>query len=340
MMRYVATRVGLAGVTIWGLATIVFVMVKLIPGDEAQVAAGQYASADQVEAVRRSLGLDASLPVQYIDYLDRLLHGNLGSSTSSSRPVLDALWDVLPPTVELVILAGLIDVLVAVPLGVLSALRRGSRIDGLVRVAAVTVGGVPTFVLALIAQYVIATKLHVLPVSGELSLAYDVPRVTGFVTLDALLAGDVGAWWNAVEHLILPAAVLALPFTGMLVRITRSSMIEVLDAEYLMVAKAKGIPHRRLVFRHGLANALNPILSTAGIQLGVMLGSAVLVESVFGRSGLGGFLTESVSQKDTNAVLGAVLFIGVVVVAVNLVVDLLQMAIDPRVRSQQMGGAG
>lgn len=334
---FLARKVVTALVTLLGLSVAVFLMVKLIPGDEAQVAAGEGATPADVAALREKLGLNHSLIVQYGHFLGRLLRGDLGTSITTHGPVLSGIRHALPQTIEVVVLAVVIMISVALPLATVSAMRRDGRVDLLFRVLVIVSAGLPTFWLALLAQYVLGSKLAILPISGRLSRGLTVPNRTGSAVLDSLLAGNPGAAWDALQHLIMPAIVLALPFGAQLFRVLRAELIRVLAREHLIVARAKGIPERRLITRHVLPNAVGPALTVVGIQFGAMVGAAVLVESVFGLVGIGSYLTNAVGQKDTFAVLGGVLVIGSVVVLSNLAVDILQLVRDPRLRAGQLG---
>jgi ABC-type dipeptide/oligopeptide/nickel transport system permease component len=320
------------------LAATVFVMVKLIPGDEAHVAAGPAATPAQVAQVRVQLGLNHSVPRQFLTYLDRLIHGNLGTSIATHTSVSSGIFDVLPQTIELVVIALMILVITAVPTAVISATRQDRQVDRVLRTSVVLAAGLPTFWLALVAQYLIGSKWAILPISGQLSRGYTVSSHTGFVLVDALIDGSFGSFWNALDHLILPAIVLALPFGAQLYRSLRAELLQVLEREHLAVARAKGIPERRLIFRHVMPNAIGPALTVLGILFGGMVGGAVLVESVFGLPGIGSYLTNAVSEKDTFAVLGGVLVIGALVIVTNLAVDILQLVRDPRLRAGQIGG--
>lgn len=333
MGRYVARRLGLVVVVLWGLATLVFGMTKLIPGDPARTAAGRNASAEAIAAARARLGLDEPLVVQYGRFLGRLARGDLGISVFTVRPISSDLLDVLPSSVELVLAAMLLNLVVAVPLGVLSAVYRGRVADLVVRVVAVLGAAVPVFWLGLMLQYLLAARAELFPISGQLSFGYDVPRTTGVTTLDALLAGDVESFADALDHLWLPAITLAAPFVAVVTRTLRSSMIGVLDSDFVVVARAKGASEARVVLRHGLRNALVPVTTVVGMQLGWMLGSTVLVESIFGRQGIGAYATTAVLQSDTFAVIGVVLVVGVIFTLANLAVDVAQLSLDPRLRA-------
>lgn len=332
MVRFVARRLALTVVVLWGLATLVFLLVQLIPGDPARTAAGRNATAAQVEVVRERLGFDQSLIVQYGRFLGRVLHGDLGTSVFTAQPILADLGAVAPSSLELVLAAMLINLVIAVPLGVLAAANRGGFGDLVARIIAILGNAVPVFWLGLVLQYLVGAKWGLLPLSGQLSRQYRIPTVTGARTVDTLLAGDLPAFGNAVAHLVLPALVLAAPFIAVVARTLRSTMIGVLDTDAITVVRAKGASAWRVVVRHGLRNALIPTTTIVGLQLGWMLGSTVLVEGIFGRQGIGSYATTAVVQTDTFAVIGVVLVVGVVFTLASLSVDLLQLWLNPRLR--------
>lgn len=334
MARYLARRLSLMALSIWGLATIVFLMIKAIPGDEAHVAAGLDASPAVVEQVRQRLGLDQSTLEQYFAFLGRLVHGDLGSSITTFSPVSSDLALQLPATIELIAVAMMINVLVSVPVGVLAASFRDRWGDKLARVCAVVIGGMPIFWLGFVLQWLLGAKYQILPVTGQISVDYEVPRRTGFLLLDTLLWGNFAAFGDAALHLLLPAAVVVGPFAATLIRTLRASLIGELEREHILVARAKGASRTRVVLRHGLRNAAIPTVTMLGLQVGWMFGATVLVEQIFARPGVGSYLTSAVVQKDSFAVLGSVFLIGLFVVVVNFMVDLLQLAIDPRVRAK------
>jgi ABC-type dipeptide/oligopeptide/nickel transport system permease component len=332
MVRYLVRRVGLLVIVFAGLVLVAFLMSVILPGDPARAAAGRNATAEQVEQARKELGLDEPLLVQFGHYVSRLLHGDLGTSVFTHRPVLDDIIQVLPSSIELVIAAMMINVVVAVPLGVLAAYRRGGATDFSARLFVLIGAGMPAFWLALMLQLVFADQLKILPLSGQLSFGVTVPRHTGIVTLDALLEGNFSAWWDAVRHLILPAIALSATFVAVVARTVRSSVITALEADYIVLARATGASEWRVVVRHGLRNALVPASTILGMQLGWMLGATVLVESTFNRTGLGAYMVTGVLQTDLYAVIGSVLTIGVVFLLANFVVDLIQMWLNPRLR--------
>jgi ABC-type dipeptide/oligopeptide/nickel transport system permease component len=331
--RFVLRRIALTLVVLWGLATLVFLLIQFLPGDAARTAAGRNATPEQVQAVRERLGLDEPLPLQYLFFLGRLVRGDLGTSVFTSQPITSDLADVAPSSIELVAAAMLINLAVAVPLGVLAAVNRGRAGDLLARVVAILGNAVPVFWLGLVLQYLVGAKWGLLPISGQLGRQHRVPSVTGARTVDALLAGDLAAFGNAMAHLVLPAVVLAAPFIAVVARTLRSTLIGVLETEAITVVQAKGASPTRVVLRHGLRNALIPTTTIVGLQLGWMLGSTVLIESIFGRQGIGSYATTAVIQTDTFAVIGVVLVVGVVFTLASLAVDLLQLWLNPRLRT-------
>jgi dipeptide transport system permease protein len=335
---FVLRRAGMLVLTLWGLATIVFLMIKAIPGDEARMAAGEDASAEQVELVRQRLGLDAALPVQYVRFLGRLVQGDLGQSTVTLQPVARDVLQVLPATLELVVFAMAINLALGLGAGILAAASRGSAFDGTTRVLAVVTGGLPVFWLALMLQYFVGSVLGILPISGQHAFGMAAPVRTGMPTLDAALAGNPAAFGDALRHMLLPAVALALLYASQVYRTVRASLLAVLASDFIPPVRAKGASPRRILLRHALPNGFGPVLTLAGTQIGTMVGAAVLVETVFARPGVGAYLANAVAQKDTFAVLGTVMFVGALVCVINLAVDLLELALDPRIRAAALSG--
>lgn len=338
MLRYLLRRVGLLAVVFAGLVVVAFMMSVILPGDPARAAAGRNATAEQVAQARHRLGLDRPFYVQFGHYVSRLVHGDLGTSVFTHRAVLDDIRQVLPSSIELVIASMIINVVIAVPLGVWAAYRRGRAGDIVARLFVLVGAAMPAFWLGLLLQLIFADRLHVLPLSGQLSFGVDVTSHTGLVTLDALLEGRFAAWWDAVQHLVLPAITLSASFIAVVARTVRSSMITALDADYVVLARATGASEWRVVIRHGLRNALVPASTILGMQLGWMLGATVLVESTFNRTGLGAYMVTAVLQNDLYAVIGSVLTIGVVFLLANFVVDLVQLWLNPRLRPTRRRG--
>jgi ABC-type dipeptide/oligopeptide/nickel transport system permease component len=339
MSRFLLRRTGLALLSVWGVATLVFFMTKLIPGDAARIAAGRTATAAQVAQARQRLGLDLPMAEQYLRYLGGLLTGNLGWSASTKQPVATDLQIVLPVTLQLVVVTMAITILVAVPLGILAAVRHGTAADGATRLVAILGGGVPVFWLALMLQWGLASRLGWAPISGANGFGTAPPVVTGATLVDSVIAGRPDMFADSLWHLLLPALALSAPFVAVVVRNVRSTMLGVLSTDYIAFAVAKGVPRRRLLVRHALPAAAGSTLTILGMQFGWMLGAALLVESVFAMPGLGMYLHQAVVNQDTFAVLGGVLVTGTVFVLAGLVVDLLQIGIDPRVRASHLTAA-
>ncbi|HEY0918615.1 ABC transporter permease [Devosia sp.] len=337
ILRFLLMRLGQTLLTLLGLASLVFLMIKLLPGDEAQMAVGAEASPEQIEAARQRLGLDAPVIVQYLLFLSRLVKGDLGVSTSTFQPVLNDLVAVFPSTLELVSFAMLVNLAVAVPSAIVAANKRGGAFDGSSRFMAVILGGLPVFWLALMLQYLLGTVWRLLPISGHNAYGMAAPVTTGAATLDALLALDWAALGDALRHIALPAVALAALFSTQIFRALRASLLGVLTSDFMMAVRAKGATARRVLLRHAVPNSVTATLALAGTQFGAMVGSSVLIESVFARKGVGAYMFNAVAQKDSFAVLGSVIFIGAVVCIANLIVDLLQLVVDPRVRAAQLG---
>jgi len=339
MAAFLAKRIGLAFVSVWGVLTLVFFLTKLIPGDAARVAAGRTATPQQVEQARAALGLDKPVLQQYVDFLVKAFGGNLGTSASTHQPVVSDLANTLPVTLQLVIVTMAITIVIAVPLGVLAAVHRGRAGDVATRVILVLAGGIPVFWLAILLQWVLASTLGILPISGSNSFGMGAPRVTGFTLVDSLIAGSLPSFFDSLAHLLLPAVALSAPFLSTVARNVRSAMIGVLDSDFVTFAVSKGASPQRVVVRHALRASFASTLTILGMQFGWMMGAALLVETVFALPGVGVYLNAAVFNQDTFAVLGCVLVIGVVFIVASLIVDCVQIWIDPRVRHSHLAGA-
>ncbi len=337
-LRLIGQRLIMTVLTLWGLASLVFIMIKLLPGDEAQVAAGPGASQEQVAAVAKRLGLDLPLPEQYLTFIGRIMHGDLGTSVVSAKPVLNELAAVLPSTLELMLFASILGLVMAFPAALIAATYRGRAFDGVSRIVAVVGGAMPAFWLALMLQYLLGSVWRFAPISGQHSFGVAPPNVTGMPTLDALLAADFPAFFDALSYLILPAFVFAVPFASQVYRMLRATLLGVLASDLVLPVRAKGASTSRIVLRHALPNSLPPTVSLIGTLVGGMVGGAILVETVFARRGVGSFLANAVALKDTYAVLGAVMFVGITVCLVNLLADVVTLMLDPRIRGAQLRG--
>jgi peptide/nickel transport system permease protein len=333
--RFVLIRLGALILLSLGITLVSFLLTHLVPGDPAAANLGQRALSDPsiVAAFRAKYGLDKPLPVQYLRYLGGLLHGDLGMSQQSNRPVSTDLAEYVPATLELACTAILLSLIIGVGLGVIAAMRRDTWIDQVLRVVSLAGVSMPTFWLALAAFFVFFFKLGILPGGGRLDPGLDAPpQVTGLYTVDSLVAGQWSTFENALWHLILPALVLAAYTVGMLTRFTRASMLEVLGNDYIRTARAKGLPERVIVLRHVLRPALVPILTVAGLAFGSLLSGTVLVEQIFSWSGIGQYAYQSALNLDLPAIMGVSLVVAVIYVTVNFAVDLLYGVVDPRIR--------
>ena len=339
MTRFIAQRIMLAVVSVWGVLTVVFFMSKLIPGDAARVAAGRTASAAQIEQARATLGLDRPVLEQYANFLWKAVHGDLGMSASTHQAIVSDLGATLPVTVQLVVVSMIITVLVAIPLGVVAAVTEGHSPDVAARIFFVLAGGVPVFWLAIILQWILAARIGLFPISGSNSFGMAPPNVTGFTMLDSILAGSAPAFFDSLGHVILPAIALSAPFLAAVARNVRSTMIGVLQTDYISFAVSKGASPARVVLRHGLRSSIGSTLTIIGMQFGWMMGAALLVESIFALPGIGVYLNAAVLNQDTFAVLGCVLVIGVVFTAASFIVDAAHIALDPRARASHLDGA-
>ena len=314
-----------------GVCVITFIISHLIPGDPARLLAGDRASDEIVQHIRQQLGLDLPLWQQFIRYVEQLLHGDLGTSIRTGRPVLEDLKNFFPATLELAFCALLIALVVGVPLGVLSAVYKNRWRDHLVRLLAITGISTPAFWLGLGVIVLFYGKLNLLPGGGRLDDWLDPPaRVTGFYLIDSLLSGDVDVFFNALTHLILPATTLAFVHLGIVARQIRSAMLEQLSEDYVRTALASGLSKFTIVVRYALPNALIPSVTVLGLALGDLLYGAVLTETVFAWPGMGAYVVASIQSLDFPAVMGFAIVVSFAYVLVNLFVDLLYLWIDPR----------
>ncbi|HEU5395458.1 MAG TPA: ABC transporter permease [Candidatus Methylomirabilis sp.] len=319
---------------ILGMGVIVFAFMRLLPGDPVDIMMGKTGavSAEETAALRREFALDRSLPEQLALFLARAVRGDLGTSFVKRRPVAGLIWETLPATIELAGTAILLAVALAVPVGVLAAVRRGSWLDRLSMALTYLGVSMPAFWLGIVAIILFAVKLGWFPTSGRASTAaLLVPPVTGFLVLDALLAGRPAAAWDALRHLVLPAAALALAVAAILARVVRSSMREFLRQDYVRTARAKGAGEIRVLFHHALRNALIPAVTVLGLQIGVLLGGNMVVETVFSWPGMGRLAVDAIFNRDYPLVQGVVMVYAMTFVLANLVVDLLYTVLDPKI---------
>ena len=317
--------------TLFGLLLIVFAVSHVIPSDPARVLAGEDASADQVAAIRHQYGLDQPLPIQFLHYCENVITGNMGTSLFTQRPVAEDLLTRLPATMELALYAMTLAVTVGVPLGVVAALRRNSWLDHAVRMVTVAGLAMAAFWLAILLQLLFSMWLGVTPVQGRID-GWGPDPITGFFTVDALLRGDWDTLGQALLHLLLPMLTLALPAVATIVRFTRAGMINVMSSNFVFYQTAMGIPRRRIVWKYLLRAALIGTLTQIGLIFGNLIAGAVVVETVFDWPGLGSFAVNSILHSDYNAVMSFTMFVGVVFILTNLMVDIAQTLLDPRGR--------
>jgi dipeptide transport system permease protein len=321
--------------TIVGITLVAFGLIRLVPGDPIEVMMGErHLDAEAHAALVHRMGLDKSLPAQYWDYVSKLAHGDLGQSLVSREPVSKEFAVLFPATVELSIAALILAVSLGLTLGVVAGLKRGSLFDqGVMGVA--TVGySMPVFWWGLILIMFFSVGLGWTPVSGRISIEYDIPSVTGFMLIDAWLSCEEGAFTSALRHLLLPGLVLGTSTLAVVARMTRSSMLEVLREDYIRTARAKGLDPRRVVIVHALRNALIPVITVIGMQTGSLLAGAVLTETIFSWPGIGKWLIDSIARRDYPVVQAGILISAATFIAVNLVVDILYGVVNPRIRSQ------
>ena len=332
MSGLIARRLaGLVGILL-GLTVIVFLLQTVIPADPARAVVGASAPPEVVEAKRAELGLDQPLPERFGAFVSRLGAGDLGESLRTRNPVADDLRTFVPATVELAITAALLALVIGFGLGLL--LAGGGRLAGVARLVLVGGASLPTFLVGLVGVLVLYSQLGLLPASGRIDDTLGVPAgPTGLLVVDSLLAGDLVLLGSAVSHLALPAITLALTPALALARTLKTSLDQVLGEDYIRTARAKGLSDRVVLLRHGLRNAVNPALTMAGLQFGLLLGGMVVVELIFAWPGVGLFLAQSIAYADFPAITGVTLLLGTAYVLVNFLVDVAQAAADPRIRS-------
>ena len=334
-LRFIGKRLIYLVIMLIGVATLVFILTKLIPGDPVTANLSQRALSDPdiVAAYKMRYGLDKPLITQYLYYMRNLLQLDLGTSIRTNNPVLSELERCFPATIELALWSIVIAALFGIFFGIISAIKRNSVTDQIVRAISVTGVSVPSFWLALLVLFFFYYKLQVMPGPGRLSTSFAPPAtVTGLYVIDSLLEGDIPKMLDAVKHLILPSCVLAAFTMGLITRTTRSNLLDVMSTDYIRTAKAKGLSRTRLIVRHALGNALIPVLTVIGLGLGNLLGGMVLVETIFNWPGVGQFAYQSVMSADFPAIIGVALLIALNYMVINTVVDILYGVIDPRVR--------
>ena len=316
-----------------GITLLTFSLIHLIPGDPVEMRAGERGIDPERHArLRAEMGLDQPMYVQYLRYLNGVFHGDLGESFVTKKPILEEFLTLFPATVELSFCAMIFAVCIGLPVGILAGVKRGSPFDHTVMAVSLTGYSMPIFWLGILFILFFSVHLGWTPVSGRLSALFWVDADTGFMLIDTLRSDEEGAFKSAVRHLILPSMVLGTIPMAVIARMTRSSMLEVLQADYVRTAKAKGLSPARITMIHALRNAMIPVITVIGLQTGVLLAGAILTETIFAWPGVGKWLIESISRRDYPAVQGGILIIASIIILVNLTVDMIYGIINPRIR--------
>jgi len=331
-LGYIAKRLFHLALILLGVSVLVFLMLRMIPGDPAQLLLGEFATPADLLRLRAQMGLDRSYLVQYGIYLADILQGDLGQSLRNGAPVATEIGVRLVATLELAVAAMLIASLVGIAAGVVSSVKPYSLMDYGSMVMALIGVSMPIFWLGLMLMYLLAVMFPVMPMMGRIGMGSEPEVVTGLMLVDTLLAGELGDFLDALHHLILPAFTLATVPMAIVARITRSSMLEVLNQDYVRTARAKGMSEAVVILRHALRNAFLPIVTVLGLNLGLLLGGAVLTETIFSWPGLGRYVVDSLMPRDSAAVQGCILVFAALMAFINLIVDLVYAVLDPRIR--------
>ncbi|MBG5950847.1 MULTISPECIES: dipeptide ABC transporter permease DppB [Proteus] len=339
MLQFILQRLGLVIPTFIGITLLTFIFVHLIPGDPVMIMAGERGLSPERHAyLMAELGLDKPLWQQYINYLNGILHGDLGISLKSRIPVWDEFLPRFKATLELGVCAMIFAVSVGIPVGVLAAVKRGSIFDHTAISVSLAGYSMPIFWWGIMLIMLVSVKLDLTPVSGRLADSVfldDSNPLTGFMLIDTFIWGEEGDFLDAVHHIILPAIVLGTIPLAVIVRMTRSSMLEVLGEDYIRTARAKGLSRARVILIHALRNAMLPVVTVIGLQVGTMLAGAILTETIFSWPGLGRWLIDALQRRDYPVVQGGVLLIATMIIFVNLLVDVLYGIVNPRIRHKK-----
>ena len=320
--------------TMLGLLVVTFVISRMLPVDPVLAIVGDHASESTIAAARTKLGLDHPIPVQFLLYIWNVLQGDLGVSLRTSQPILTDLAHVFPATLELATWGIVIGTVIGIPLGVWAAVRKDTVVDHLIRFVGLIGYSAPIFWLGIMALLIFYAKLDWLPGPGRLDFGYEdiITPVTGVMTIDTLIAGETDLFWNAVAHLILPAALLGYYSLAYISRMTRSLMLSQLRQEYVLTARVKGVPERRIVWKHAMGNIMVPLLTVVALSYGNLLEGSVLTETVFAWHGIGLYITDSIFGQDLPAVMGGTIVVGFVYIIINALTDLAYRFLDPRAK--------
>lgn len=332
MVKYILRKLLLLIPVLFGVSLATFVVMHLFTTDPTEIILGQHATTQRVEALREELGLNKPMYVQFGDYLSNTVQGNLGTSVITKTSITDELLKRFPATVELALAAIMIATLLGILFGIISAVKQNSVYDYGTMVAALMGVSMPIFWLGLMMIILFSVILGWLPASGRIAIGMQPENITGLYLVDSLLTGNMSSFVDAFEHLIMPALALGSYSTAIIARMTRATMLETIRQDYIRTARAKGLTERVVIFKHALRNALIPVVTVIGLQMGSLLGGAVLTETVFSWPGIGSYLVEGIMVSDYPRVQGAVLLVGTIFVLVNLIVDVLYSYLDPRIQ--------
>ncbi|KMY50985.1 ABC transporter permease [Peribacillus loiseleuriae] len=332
MLTYTIRRLLMLIPVLFGMTIVVFFIIRAIPGDPAQVILGQQATKEAMAQLTEKLGLNDPWYVQFFHYVKGLLSGDLGESLRSSAPIKDEIWPYLAATLELSLVAMLIAIFIGVNAGIISAWFQNSWFDYTAMILALIGISIPVFWLGLMEQWAFSLELGWLPSTGRENVRDPVEVVTNLYLIDTLIAGRFDQFGEVIRHLILPSLALATIPMAIIARITRSSMLEVMRSDYIRTARAKGMRMFFVVYKHSLKNAVIPVLTVIGLQVGLLLGGAILTETIFGWPGIGRYIYEAIGFRDYPVIQSGILIIATIFILINLVVDLLYVAIDPRIK--------
>jgi peptide/nickel transport system permease protein len=332
MLTYTIRRLLMLIPVLFGMTLVVFFIIRAIPGDPAQVILGQQATKEAIAALTEKLGLNDPWYIQFVGYVKGLLTGDMGESLRSSTPISEEIWPYLAATLELSLAAMIIAIVIGVNAGIISAWFQNSWFDYIAMVVALIGISIPVFWLGLMEQWLFSLELGWLPSTGRENVRDPVEAITNLYLIDTLLNGRWDQFGEVVRHLILPSVTLATIPMAIIARITRSSMLEVMRSDYIRTARAKGMRMFWVVYKHSLKNAVIPVLTVIGLQIGLLLGGAILTETIFGWPGIGRYIYEAIGYRDYPVIQSGILIIAAIFILINLVVDLLYVAIDPRIK--------
>jgi len=329
---YVITRVFLAIPMMLILLTIVFIVLRIMPGDPVTAMLGPKAPPSQIQRMRTELGLNDPIPIQYVKYIGKLLVGNMGRSTLTERPVLTEILERFPATLELTLYAMVVAVLIGIFWGAEAARRYDKITDITARSYAIIIYSIPVFWFGMMMQLIFGVNLHWLPVSGRISPMVEPTSITRLYLIDSLITGNWGSLWNAFRHILLPGTTLGLVISSIFVRMVRGNMLLTMNMDFVKAARARGIKERIVVYRHALKNAFVPILTIMGLQFALLLAGAVLTETTFSWPGIGSYLVMKIRYRDFAAIQGTIVFIAFFIIVVSILIDVINAWIDPRIR--------